>query len=121
MNELTTIEIPPDLEWEDVWDNSTKLYATALIFGVQYHLDAIEVDEDGHAIDQHYEENLRYCQMLDNGTGDENPFNTAELIPGRQYVVYLLPGWKSPEKMIEEHLPAELADEVKQNMRGQIF
>jgi hypothetical protein len=99
MSELTTIEIPPDLEWDDVLGNGTKLYATADIFGVQYHLDAIEVDEAGHAIDQDYEENLRYCQMLDNGTDDENPFNTAELRPGRQYVVYLLPGWKRHRKI----------------------
>jgi hypothetical protein len=59
--------------------------------------------------------------MLDNGTGDENPFNIAELIPGKQYVVYFLPGWKAPAKLFYELLPKELAEPLKQRLRGQIF
>jgi hypothetical protein len=92
---LTKIIIPSDLERDECNQAGTHLYATADIFGIQYHLDAIEVDESGGAIDKAYVETLKFCQGLDNGDPDDpNPFSTVELKPGRQYVVYFVPAWK---------------------------
>jgi hypothetical protein len=77
---ISTIEIPPDLEWDECDHSGTHLYATADIFGIQYHLDAIEVDESGRAIDKAHAERLKFCHGLDNGDpDDESPFSTAGL------------------------------------------
>jgi hypothetical protein len=100
------IELPTELEWDDVLDDGTHLYATAFICGIQYHLDAIEVDQSGKATRAVHANNLKYCHSLDTGDQDDaSAFSTIALRPGRECVVYFMPGIKWPVKALTNPLP----------------
>ncbi len=92
---LPKITIPSDLKWDGCDQEDSHLHATADIFGILYHLEAIEVDQSGVAVDESNAKTLRLCHELDSGDEyEESPFATVALKPGRQYVVFFTPAWK---------------------------
>jgi hypothetical protein len=80
------------LSWSIVNEEETHLCATASIWGVLFHIDAVEVNESGEALDEH---GARHIACLIERNGDlsyDESFVTVELIPGRHYVITFEPG-----------------------------
>jgi hypothetical protein len=88
MTNTPKIEIPADLHWEGI-SNDTNLYTTIYLWDIMFHVDAIEVNKRGKALGARGPRKLALLKQLN---GADDPFETVELKPGRHYVIGLHPG-----------------------------
>jgi hypothetical protein len=81
---------PPAFTWENngpETDEQSALLSWVRIFGIDYHAEAIEVDEEGNATNAVFQINI---DSLRNINGSDEPFYTISF-KGRSYVVYFYP------------------------------
>jgi hypothetical protein len=68
------------------------LDGTVVIWGRLYHIDALEVDEHGKAINQNTGAGHIAALWQYNDLAEDESFVSVELIPGHHYVVTIEPG-----------------------------
>jgi hypothetical protein len=91
MENISQFIIEPDIAWEpngtDEYPNA-NLNAWVQILGVDFHAQAIEVDEHGNAVDDHFQSDIDSLRDINGSYGE--PFYTVQ-INGRPYVVFFYP------------------------------
>jgi hypothetical protein len=91
-NEITTIEIPTDLDWEDVGEGpNTHLGATVKMWGITFYVDAFAIDESGEALCPSGARLLKLVRLMD-GYEVGAFYKTVELRPGMNYMIVFTPG-----------------------------
>ena len=95
INDKTKIEMPPDLEWEDVGDApNTHLGATVQMWGITFYIDAFAIDESGEALCPSGARLLKLVRLID-GYEVGAFYKTVELRPGLNYMIVFTPGRSS--------------------------
>jgi hypothetical protein len=94
-NEITTIEIPTDLDWEDVGEGpNTFLGATVKMWGITFYVDAFAIDESGEALCASGARLLKLIRLIDDYEVGAF-YKTVELRPGMNYMIIFTPGRSS--------------------------
>jgi hypothetical protein len=87
---ITTIELPTDLDWEDVGEGpDTHLGVTVTMWGISFYLDAIAV-ESGEALCPSGARVLKSIRDIDDYELGAL-YQTVELRPGMNYMIVLTP------------------------------
>jgi hypothetical protein len=89
---ITTIELPTDLDWEDVGEGpDTHLGVTVTIWGIRFYVDAIAVNESGEALCPSGFRILQSIREIDDYEIGAL-YETVELRPGMNYMIVFTPG-----------------------------